>query len=364
MNPLRKALATVASIDILLVVLILLMTIVFLGTINQGDMGLFQVQATYFQSWFYWLAIFPLPGGKTLLLIFSVNLLAQLIFKTRFGQIQKVGIHIAHTGSLLLVLSCLYIFKFTEEGSLNIKEAESLQYFKDFKNYEFIVTSLDLNSNEVKEFRFLLNLKDSNEFFFEGHKFKVLKIIENCQLKEMKRKSFIGFASQFSFIKTDHFEKRDSDLCLEFKHEFQDQIHQLGVFHLMPRLQTLSDAKVKLTFQIDNQRKPIPFKIRLNKFEKEYYQDTSIAKSFKSYVTIIDQDKEFDSIIEMNSPLRYKGYTFFQAAFSENSDASISQFSVSKNQGEKLPYVASFIIALGILIHLFFILKKNRLRND
>src|SRR5690606_19727713 len=63
---------------------------------------------------------------------------------------------------------------------------------------------------------------------------------------------------------------------------------------------------------------PLPFSIKLNKFEVDYYS-TGMPSSFKSYVEVNDPetDETFESLIEVNEPLRYKGVTVYQSSLDD-----------------------------------------------
>ncbi len=104
----------------------------------------------------------------------------------------------------------------------------------------------------------------------------------------------------------------------------------------------------------------LPFSVTLVDFEKKFYQETLLAKSFKSVVIINDQDLQQERTISMNEPLRYKGYTFYQASFSENSQGETTDLAVVKNEGELLPYVSTILITLGLIIHLVFHIPRNK----
>ncbi len=352
-----------ASIDILLLTLIGLMLLIYFGTVEQESIGLFKVQEIYFHSFWYWYKFIPLPGGKTLLLIFGINLIAQLITRSNFKNFKKIGINIAHIGSIFLIFSSFYLFSYTTDGSINLLEGESVGHYKDFKKFTLTINYSNYSSNKNILYQFPIDHSLLQEFNFDGHNIKVQKVLENCLLKEKKRDDFIGFASQFEFTKAIQYEKRESDLCLEFDHQSEGQKSKIGIFHLMPRIQSLNSDKSKMTFQIENLTHSLPFQIKLIHFKKEYYQDTMIAKSYKSIVSIKDQEKEFQSTIEMNRPLRYKGYTFYQAAFSESSNGNLSQLSVSKNHNNEIPYFSSLIISLGLLIHLIIVIFNSRIKN-
>jgi cytochrome c biogenesis protein len=57
------------------------------------------------------------------------------------------------------------------------------------------------------------------------------------------------------------------------------------------------------------------FKLRLDKFETEYHPDGSV-KDWKSTLTVIENEKPILSkIIEVNHPLSYKGFVFYQSSY-------------------------------------------------
>jgi len=60
----------------------------------------------------------------------------------------------------------------------------------------------------------------------------------------------------------------------------------------------------------------------------------------------------------MNEPLRYKGYTFYQASFSQSESGETSILAVVKNYGRLFPYISSIIMSIGLLIHLLIKLPK------
>ncbi len=60
------------------------------------------------------------------------------------------------------------------------------------------------------------------------------------------------------------------------------------------------------------------FKLRLDKFETEYYP-TGMVKDWKSTLTVIENEKPILSkVIEVNHPLTYKGFVFYQSSYGWN----------------------------------------------
>ena len=63
---------------------------------------------------------------------------------------------------------------------------------------------------------------------------------------------------------------------------------------------------------------PVPqadFQVRLDKFETEFYPDGNV-RDWKSTLTVIENEKElFSKIVEVNHPLSYQGFVFYQNSY-------------------------------------------------
>jgi cytochrome c biogenesis protein len=82
----------------------------------------------------------------------------------------------------------------------------------------------------------------------------------------------------------------------------------------------LAGVRGSLTLS-ENQTLPVPqagFSVRLDKFTTEFYPDGNI-KDWKSNLTIIDGDKPvLQKSVEVNHPLSYKGFVFYQSGYGSN----------------------------------------------
>lgn len=113
------------------------------------------------------------------------------------------------------------------------------------------------------------------------------------------------------------------------------------------------------------------FSLRLDKFEMEYYPNGSI-KDWKSTLTVIDDNQEkITKTIEVNHPLSYQGFLFYQSSYGRDwqqpeiiievkkkDDPSFSQ-ELSLNLGE----IKSFASDLSLKVIRFvpdFIITENR----
>ena len=108
-----------------------------------------------------------------------------------------------------------------------------------------------------------------------------------------------------------------------------------------------------------------PFSLTLLEAKNEIYAGTDIPKNYSSRVRIKNpkttEDRE--TLIYMNSPLRYEGLTYYQFQMGEAGDFSTLQ--VVRNPGWLTPYVACAIVATGLIvqfmIHLVgFATRRNK----
>ena len=89
------------------------------------------------------------------------------------------------------------------------------------------------------------------------------------------------------------------------------------------------------------------------------HSGTDIAKSFSSKINLIDGGISRQVLIQMNEPLRHKGYTFYQASFIEEGSKQTSVLATVKNYGRSFPYISTIIMCIGILYHMLFMLSKR-----
>ena len=54
----------------------------------------------------------------------------------------------------------------------------------------------------------------------------------------------------------------------------------------------------------------------------------------------------------MNKPLRFGGFTFYQASYEfDATGAAYSTLAVVENRGRIVPYVATAVIGIGLIVH-------------
>lgn len=347
------------------------MFVLILGTLAQKDIGLYQAQIKYFSSWFFWLGPLPLPSAKPVLGIILLALLSQVIFKTNFKNSKKLGISIGHIGSVLLLLGGLITSYFSQEGAMIIPEGKTANFISDYHELELSIGAKDGTSRPV-----IIEGKNFNQLSVKiaelPFKFKMTHFYLNSRFEKRNESELseenIGFAKIFKIIEEPVMvEDTDNQAAMNFEIHENDIVKKYSVVQNMPVVQTVTVNDKTYEIELRNKRTTLPFSIQLIDFEKKLHPSTNLPKSFKSTVFLIDGNIKQKTVIQMNEPLRYKDYTFFQSAFSEGQEGETTNLAVVKNYGRTFPYVASIIICIGLLIHLFIsssILFKNYNRQS
>ena len=183
-NYLDKFLKIIMSPKVFSYTLIWLIILVFFGTIAQKDIGLYASQMKYFSSFYFlFLGFIPLPGGRLVLLLMTVNLFSSM-FKRNLWQLKKIGIVIVHLGGLLLLVGGGLTAYFSSEGNMVIAEGEATNYVDDYHNMElaFVNNSLKDSVEYTVVDESLLYEGSRFQIFDEGPEIYIISNIKNVRM--------------------------------------------------------------------------------------------------------------------------------------------------------------------------------------
>ncbi|MBC7371878.1 MAG: cytochrome c biogenesis protein ResB [Bdellovibrionaceae bacterium] len=109
-----------------------------------------------------------------------------------------------------------------------------------------------------------------------------------------------------------------------------------------------------------NRRIDLGFAVKLKNFEVEKYPGTTRPAAYKSVVSVPNvPDRE----ISMNEPLKYAGYTIYQASFDNDPNTgqpAASVFSINQDPGRWVKYLGSLIMSIGIILLFYFKQKAKK----
>ena len=342
--------------------------LVFLGTIYQGELGLYITQKTYFSSWIHWLFFIPLPAGRLLMIVIFINLFC-LLFKKSLWKYKKIGILVVHFGALLLFFGGGITAYFSYEGQMTIKEGESSNYIEDYYLKE--LAFLPSNDREIIFNQEQLIERDSHELDYSNVHFqiKILSFLSNSKpiSRIQKCAECRGIFKSFELVELKsqkEFEQNNSSVIFEITgiNDVIDGIYASMVFEKDNNKLIIDDQTI--TILLRPERTEIPFEIQLVDFKEVLHPGIDIAKSYSSEIILNNKDFGRQVLISMNEPLRHREYTFFQSAFNRTKISEFSTFAVVKNYGRLFPYISSIMMCIGLLLHLIIMFSyRVRVRS-
>ncbi len=356
-----------AKADIVYFTLMWLIVLLFVGTIAQKYVGLYEAQNVYFSSFVFWWGPVPLPGGALTIGVIAVSLLAKLIFASPWNW-GNSGIIITHVGAILLLLGGLITALHSREGSMTIYEGETSGFFTDYHARELLVFEQDSNE-KIAAFPFD-ELQEGKKLAVPGLPFtiEIIKACKNCNIFPWKKpaddpifKELRGRAQKFDIEamppeKDDERNRSGVQFRIAGASEEKDGIHfSVDFIDISPWVEV--EGKV-YHIALQKQRTYLPFEIQLIDFEKQYHPATGIPRSYKSEIVLKEGDTEWRNVVSMNKPLRYKGYTFYQSSFMDNGEKEATVFAVVRNAGRMFPYISSIVMCIGLLIHMALKIPK------
>ena len=121
-------------------------------------------------------------------------------------------------------------------------------------------------------------------------------------------------------------------------------------------------AIVQPAAQEQTVRHPLPFSLRLDAFEIDTYPGTRRPAMFRSRVTVIDplRGVELPGVIEMNRPLAYGGFRFFQSSYRQEDGREMSILSVARDPGQPVVFLGYGLLVAGMIVVFATRLARSR----
>jgi hypothetical protein len=367
---LLKFLEILASIELTLTCLVLMMALVLFGTLAQAKIGTFAAQRLYFSTWVittslgdFNLPIFP--GGLTVGTLWILNLIAAFFARFRYGK-RDTGILIAHFGLILLVGGQGLTQILARENRLAIQEGETSNYIVRDRENELAFTMVsNPTQDEVITVPYSIYSRQ-RDIRHPALPFRaVIKaFFPNADLKMGSPSASLatqGIGTQVAVQNLPVSTRDDQPNNTTAFVEIFDGPNSLGTWLVSaglgaPQSFTVDSKEYRLA--IRPRREYLPYRFTLKDFKHDIYPGTDIPKNFSSLVHLEDPERKEnrDVLIYMNHPLRYRGKTFYQASFGNNDTLSI--FQVVENPIWLTPYISCVLVVLGLLLQFLSHLSK------
>lgn len=370
----KKYLRYLSSLHLAITCLVGVMVLVLLGTLEQISSGVYIAQEKYFKSFFiYWqpmgssLQIPYFPGGYFFAGLFLINLLATYAFRFKFNR-HKIGIFLIHFGIAMLIFGECLNGIFSIESQIVMKTGETVNYSECLREMELVVMSGNgqvvsipesvLCAGKVIEhpaLPFTLHIKIK----YPNARLLVFETEEENPPFSVNR----GIGTKVNVEPQPPVKRDDQMNFVATIVELKDGEYSLGtwlVSNAISEAQSFTYREENYEVSVRRKRYYYPFSMELVSFTHETYPGTNIPKNFSSSVKLYAEDGTFDrqAFIYMNHPLRYGGKTFYQASYGDHDTVSV--FQVVDNPGRVMPYLASSLVGMGLLIQFFVSLYTNR----
>lgn len=382
-----------SSLKLTVVLLSFSLILIFFGTLDQVQYGIWHTQELYFESFMvvwafpehaplgqhlHWIRI-PMPGGYLLGGMLLINLLAAHITRFKLSW-AKCGIFLIHSGLILLLVSELMTDILAVESQMPVDEGGTSNYSQDFRENELVFIDRSHPEHDSVHTIPASLLKPGKRIDVPNTPLSIrtVRYHGNAEIGRATSGSPAesiatrGAAVRMGIIvnpKPETYSEDKINTVTAFVEVIkgEDSLGTWLVSNVMderfpPQMVDAGDRSFEIALRFT--RHYYPFEIELIDFKHEKYPGTEVPFNFSSEVKVTHQDstKNQKALIYMNHPLRYEGLTFFQASFANQDKTSI--FQVVRNPGWLLPYLSVLLMGLGMCaqfgMHFFKFLGKQR----
>lgn len=357
-----------SSFGLAVTLIILMFVLTLLGTLEQVEHGLYEVQKRYFESAFVVYDLYgvpiPLPGGATVLILFTINLICGGIVRMKKNW-RTPGVLIGHLGILLLLAGGFVTWQFSEAGAMSLYEMEESNEFSSYHDWNIEIAKVGGDENilviEDKQFKDV-GPGESRTFYSDALPFDVIVSDYARNTLPMQARSeggnvrnvVDGYVLQRMPVNPTA-EQNAPGAYVTIRDKESGEEQQIIAWGLSTEPAAIDVAGEQWTVDMFRKRWQVPFTVRLDDFQHEFHPGTSMAASFDSHITKTIGDTQEKFHIYMNHPLRHEGYTFFQSGWgppdARPGERLYSTFSVVRNPADHWPLYACIIISFGMVVH-------------
>jgi hypothetical protein len=324
-------LKTIGSVKLSLALLWVIIAVSFVGALLPAE----QQPLVYSSIWFF-----------CILGCFALNLLACSIDRLVFNR-KKIGSTITHAAVLVILAGALVSVLLGFRGTMELTEGQSADSFTDstgLRKLPFSVTLedflLEWYGQAQKGYPIRVRVEDigfKGKFLAEpgiiyplgktGYTFSVIKYLPHFVFNEAH--NAISLSEQ----------PRNPALLLHIAGPGSSE--DRWIFSLHPDLQMGGDPNIRFRFDLEPQ-----------------------IKQFRSRVKIEDQSRNvaFTRDIKVNTPLEYRGYSFYQSRYDADGLAWTG-LDVVYDPGVKIVFLGFILLNLGI-IAIFYPKLRSSLANS
>ncbi len=357
---LNRYLRFFGNIRLTIFLLLKLFFLILFATFSQVDLGIFEANKKYFTSWFIYFNQIPIYlGGYFIGLLLLINLMTSHATQFRFKK-NYLGIFFIHFGLILLIIGSGLTSFFGSEMQLSIMEGQTKNFVEYPSDFEFVLIDASSDSHDTIYPIDIDELKNGVQFFDSTLtliSYAPNAIINQRGIQNPKYSQLGELFKLISLPKTYKMSERNvPGMTISIKNDSNENFYLLWGGSSI--YQDVLIGNTSYFIKLRPKRNYLDFSISLSDFTRKTYAKSETPETFLSKVQLNTGDGSVPFDIQMNSPLRYSGYTFFQSSFTEDEKTSV--FQVVKNPSWLIPYISSTIIMLGLFIQMIVSMKRKR----
>lgn len=374
----KKLFAFLSGFGLAVTCLLLLLVLTWLSTLEQPAKGLYEVQKRYYdaEAWYVvpdldWIPkingkplFIPLPGAYLVSAVLFVNLFLGGILRIRKGW-KNIGVIIAHFSMVSLLVAGFVSHHYSKEGIMVVYEQEVSDFAQSYTEYTIEVAEI---VNGEKTDPYVIPAKHLKTLAVnQSRVFQIPDLELSLRVSDWMRNSarvtvdeddagkdvtqVDGWALQW--LETNPQEELNLAGCLVevLAGEGEKPVTRLILHGGDPNACTVTLGGKIYGLRLQREIWPMPFQVRLDKSVGEYYPGTKRPSSFQSDITRIADGSEQAFRIRMNEPMRYGGYTLYQARWEDRGERAMSGFAIVRNPSDQWPKYSLYISILGLTIH-------------
>jgi len=370
MRLIHRVIDVLSSIGLSCTLLIFLALLTWLGTLEQVNTGLFEVQKKYFESLYVIHHVgpvgIPLPGAMLVMAVLFVNLILGGIVRIRKGA-ATAGIMVTHVGILLLLAAGYVKAYHAVDGHTTLYEGQASNTFDSYNRWEVAIIE-KLDGGRVRE-------TVAPQEDFERHEdlapaqlvsdelpFTVelwyyapnARVLPKGPMAKTNMPVIEGFFIDPLPIEMQH-EQNVAAVCVAVTDKAGGKRQESILYGLSRQPWSFEVGDKTWGLELRREQYEMPFTVALDDFTKEDYPRLNMPKAFSSDVTVLADGSKRPVKISMNEPLRKDGLVLYQASWGPSNarpgDPLFSTLAVVRNPADQYPLYACIVIAVGLVLH-------------
>lgn len=302
-----------------------------------------------FDSFILWLGPFPLPGAWSVLALLAVGLVLQL---QRYIPLRAAasGTLLIHISALVLLVGGIISSYGREQGYIVLAEKDKARLVTD---YHTRILQVSQHKEVIWSSPFDA-LSEGQTIVFPDMQMKLLSLCRNCTPEPAANSEGRQGSAQAVRLNPAGLRSQDEENKAGVMFALSGAGKADGIYIAGQSL----NAPARIApggdiYEVDVAlaTRSLPFTLTLLSFDKIDYPGTDNPRAFQSRVQVNDERGIFDALIEMNQPLRYRGYTLYQSSWLEESGKLYSVLAVVKDTGQLFPYLSIIMLCIGFTIH-------------